>query len=199
VDLRFVEQNQPDIIKAIGALRAEVWRDEPEIFFHEFGDSDCWTDPVDDFAYHWVVYDGDELVAAARLSLHADLATAPYASVFEQCHIDVVGKVASINRLVVKKSHRGAGIARALDRIRLKKAIQLGAKAVIAVPVGDSRAKALASLGYLLLEARLDPHALSLPLDNTQVSVMVMPVEAGALQLRTPPVNLFAPSQVGTR
>ncbi len=199
MDLKVIQKNTPEIVAAIGRLRAEVWRDEPEILFHEFGDTDCWMDDVDPTAYHWVVYDGTELVAAARLSLHADLSAAPYARVFDQCGIDVIGLVASINRLVVRNSHRGLGIARALDKARLAKAIQLGAKAIIAVPVGDSRAKALASLGYLLLEGRLDPHQLALPLDNAQVGVMVMPVFADALHLRSASALNALPGNVVTR
>lgn len=77
--------------------------------------------------------DGGEIVAAARLCVHDRLADAPDGEMFES--LELPTPVASLNRLVVSRAHRGLGLAHRFDALRIRRAAELGARVAIATPV----------------------------------------------------------------
>ena len=96
------------LLREIGRLRVAAWETETS----RAAEMDIWLDEFDRSARHWVVFCEGMPVAAARLSVHASLAEVPdaesYADVFTQ---PPPAPIASLNRLVVHPSARGAGLS----------------------------------------------------------------------------------------
>jgi len=138
-------------IAACQQLRYEVWSAEGvELTKPEAGTI---ADSHDDHAMHWGVFDGTRLVGAARLCLHETLAEAPDGELF--VGLEIAAPIASINRLVALKSHRGRGIGNQLDQRRIQEARTLGARTIIGTCVNaKSRRHALAAQGFLFTSAR---------------------------------------------
>jgi uncharacterized membrane protein YagU involved in acid resistance len=64
--------------------------------------------------------------------------------------------VASMNRLVVVKSHRGRGIGKKLDQIRIRQGTVSGARSVVVAPVISlSRKHSLEAQGFSVHSERL--------------------------------------------
>jgi GNAT superfamily N-acetyltransferase len=135
-------------IEAAQRLRYTVWRSEGVIIHHS--EKEAIADYHDKHAIHWGFFDGNQLVGAARLCLHDELAEAPDAEMF--LSVDIPSPVASMNRLVVLQGYRGQGIGRLLDQVRIRKAREMGARTVIATPVkAIAREQSLAELGFQAL------------------------------------------------
>jgi GNAT superfamily N-acetyltransferase len=140
-------------IAASQLLRYEVWSAEGvELSKPEAGTI---ADSHDDHAMHWGVFDGTRLVGAARLCLHETLAEAPDGDLF--AGMNIPSPVASMNRLVVATSHRGLGIARCLDKVRVQQGRAAGARAMIVTPMvnSQSRIRSLQAQGFLFTFERL--------------------------------------------
>jgi GNAT superfamily N-acetyltransferase len=139
-------------IAACQRLRYEVWSAEGvELSKPEAGTI---ADSHDDHAMHWGVFDGTRLVGAARLCLHETLAEAPDGDLFTG--MDIPSPVASMNRLVVTKGHRGRGIGEKLDQIRIQEGRASGARSIIAAPViSVSRKRSLEAQGFSVHFERL--------------------------------------------
>ena len=82
------------------------------------------------------------LVATARLTIHPSAAELPRAYFFEGLEKFLPGPLASLTRLSVVKPHNGRGIGTFLDRVRTRKARDLGAKSVAGI-CRPPRARAL--------------------------------------------------------
>jgi GNAT superfamily N-acetyltransferase len=135
-------------IQAAQQLRYTVWRSEGVVINDT--ERETIADHHDDHATHWAVFDGDQIVGAARLCFHDKLAEAPDAEMFVRAEIP--SPVASMNRLVVLKSYRGQGIGGLLDQMRIQKARKLGARSVVIAPVNvNSRKQSLRKLGFQVL------------------------------------------------
>jgi GNAT superfamily N-acetyltransferase len=136
-------------IRAAQRLRFSVWQSEGVVIHNP--EREMIADHHDDHATHWGVFDGDLLIGAARLCLHTQLLEAPDGELF-------VGRglptpVASMNRLVVAKSHRGLGIGNLLDEVRIRKAEDWAVRAIIIAPAfTPSRRQSLEHLGFHFLE-----------------------------------------------
>jgi GNAT superfamily N-acetyltransferase len=142
-------------IQAAQRLRYTVWRSEGVLIPHS--EREMIADQHDVHATHWGVFDGGQLVGAARLSLDDELAKAPDAEMFATA--DIPSPVASLNRLVVLSSYRGRGIGGLLDQVRIKKARELGVRTVVAAPVNAGlRRQSLRKLGFKFL-AEVTGHA----------------------------------------
>jgi GNAT superfamily N-acetyltransferase len=139
-------------IAACQRLRYEVWSAEGvELTKPEAG---MIADSHDDHAMHWGVFDGTQLVGAARLCFHETLVEAPDGELF--VGLEIPTPIASINRLVALKSHRGRGIGNQLDRRRIEEARAMGARTIIGTCVNaDSRRHALAAQGFLFTAERV--------------------------------------------
>jgi GNAT superfamily N-acetyltransferase len=121
-------------IRAAQRLRYTVWQSEgAEIHSSE---QRMIADYHDEHATHWGFFDGGMLVGAARLCLHDKLNEAPDGEMFSR--ICLPAPVASMNRMIVLKSHRGLGIGTQLDEVRIARAWKLRAGTIIATPVNAS-------------------------------------------------------------
>jgi GNAT superfamily N-acetyltransferase len=134
-------------IQAIQRLRYSVRQAEGAVIHH--AEREIIADHHDDHATHWGVFDGDQLVGGARLCFHAELSEAPDGEMFADKGLPT--PIASMNRLVVLKTHRGRGIGSQLDEVR--KAKEWEARAVIIAPANiAARRQALERRGFRFLE-----------------------------------------------
>ena len=136
------------LLREIGRLRVAAWETETS----RAAEMDIWLDEFNRSARHWVVFCEGMPVAAARLSVHASLAEVPdaesYADVFTQ---PPPAPIASLNRLVVHPSARGAGLSKRLDRIRLDAAEAMGCRsAILSTASGPRRIRQLLGWGFEL-------------------------------------------------
>ncbi len=97
-------------LEAIYRLRAAVWRETGDIAQAAFADG-RWRDEHDPASTHWVVRDGDALVAAARLSVHERLADVPEAEEYAAVGLRLEGRIAAPARVVVAAAARRHGLA----------------------------------------------------------------------------------------
>lgn len=110
-------------------LRARVWIEEgadPAAF-----PDGTWSDTRDDARRHWIVLDGDRVVAGASLSFHASLADLEESEAYASMPTPPPGIIAAPARVVVDKAYRGRGIAATLLDLQDETARKAGA--VIAV------------------------------------------------------------------
>jgi len=87
-------------LEAIYRLRAAVWRETGDVAQAAFADG-RWSDEHDAASTHWVIRDGEELVAAARLSVHERLADVPEAEEYAAAGVRLDGRIAAPARVVV--------------------------------------------------------------------------------------------------
>lgn len=140
-------------------LRYEIWSREAELRadLHSQG---LITDEHDLHARHWAVFDGDKVLAAARMCVHDQQTDSPDFVAFSQVRLPT--PVATINRLVVHPSARKLGLAYKLDHCRIEAAKQDGAKCVIGTAVQE-RIAPLQRLGFQLIGSHwVQPYAVSL-------------------------------------
>ncbi len=133
-------------------LRYKVWQSEGAVI--ERPELGIITDKHDDHAIHWGAFDEGRLVGSARLCMHENLADAPDGELFSSTTLPT--PIASLNRMIVLNTHRGNGIGAKFDELRLAKARQIGAAAIIATPVaGLLRKQSLEKRGFQFLEGVL--------------------------------------------
>ena len=97
-------------LEAIYRLRATVWRETGDVAQAAFADG-RWSDEHDPTGLHWVIRDGDALVAAARLSVHETLADVPEAEEYAAAGLRLEGRIAAPARVVVAAAARRHGLA----------------------------------------------------------------------------------------
>jgi GNAT superfamily N-acetyltransferase len=97
-------------LEAIYRLRAAVWRETGDLSHAAFRDG-SWSDEHDPASLHWVVRAGDELVAAARLSLHECLSDVPETDEYAAAGLQLEGPIAAPARIVVVTAARRHGLA----------------------------------------------------------------------------------------
>jgi GNAT superfamily N-acetyltransferase len=143
----------PAEITACQRLRYEVWSAEGVQLSKP--DAGTIADSHDDHAMHWGAFDGTRLVGAARLCFHETLAEAPDGDLF--AGLNIPAPVASMNRLVVATSHRGGGIAKELDQMRIRQGLEWGVRAIIVAPRLNSprRIRSLETQGFCVHVERL--------------------------------------------
>ena len=134
-------------------LRYEVWNVETTLLPH-IQKQGLITDEHEAHARHWAVFDGDEMVAAARMCIHDVQEGSPDASTFSP--IPLLTPVATINRLVVVPSARNLGLAKQLDECRIYAARSNRAKCIVAT-AAPTRIAALQRLGFRLTEEWIQP------------------------------------------
>lgn len=143
------ELTTPVEIASAQRLRYAVWRAEGAVINDP--ERETIADSHDDHASHWGVFDGNLLVGAARLCLHSKLHEAPDGTMFTGRGLPT--PVASMNRLVVLKTHRGLGIGSRLDQTRIQKAKEWKARAIIIAPASTpERRQSLERQGFHFLE-----------------------------------------------
>jgi len=129
-------------------LRAEAW--EPD------GILPPTVDEHEAHARHWIAFDGQRIIAAARLCVHEQVIELPE---FELCPTSFehyVGPFGSLNRMVVHPEARGRGLAQQLDRLRLSTAIEMGCHTVV-VSTPQGRSRRLEALGFMVVATFTHP------------------------------------------
>ena len=127
-------------------LRYDVWC-EIAVVKSEFRELRVISDKHDEHARHWAAFDGDDIVASARMCVHDVQADCPDAEIF--CHEQLPTPVGTINRLVVQEKWRNLGIASQLDGRRIQAARDDRAKCLV-VSTSGRRLEALQNCGFRL-------------------------------------------------
>lgn len=136
-------------LERIFRLRVEAWQTvgiAPELF-----PDGSWRDEYEDNARHWAVFDGERILAAARLTFHSHLAEAPNAGVFLDLNFDAAPPLASISRLVVHPTARGLGLSYKFDCVRLQTAQAAGCRTILAFTSSEVRLRSLMRQGFEIL------------------------------------------------
>jgi GNAT superfamily N-acetyltransferase len=139
------------VVEASLLLRQRVWSEA----MREPLTRDDLIEPFDATARHWMVFDGDHVVAAARLSIHARVEDVPEAC----CLVGVLPRqppapIGFLSRLVVAPEHRRHGLGRQLDEIRIEAAVEAGCRSLLALVFdvsGDARVKQFLSHGFTVV------------------------------------------------
>jgi GNAT superfamily N-acetyltransferase len=127
MDLVEVTGNET-LLKQIYSLRIEAWCMSVDLPMDII---EC-HDSYDDEGRHWALVENNEVLAAARLTLHSDLKEVPELGTYRDFKSMMpAGPYGSFNRLIVKPSHRGKGLARRLDAVRIDAARAAGVAVVI--------------------------------------------------------------------
>jgi GNAT superfamily N-acetyltransferase len=140
------ETRDPHILEQVYRLRVAAWRARNP----DLPDMEAWTDAFDAVGRHWVVMDADVPVAAARLTVHSQMAEVPSAEIYRGLIADdLPGPIGALTRLVVAKSHAGRGLSLALDRVRIAAADASGCRHLIGETfAGLPRLDQMRSLGF---------------------------------------------------
>jgi len=143
------ETRDPYILEQVYRLRVAAWRARNP----DFPDMEAWTDAFDTAGRHWVVMDADVPVAAARLTVHSQMAEVPSAEIYRGLIADdLPGPIGVLTRLVVAANHGGRGLSRALDMVRIEAARESGCRHLIgATLVGLARVQQMSALGFDLI------------------------------------------------
>lgn len=159
-----------DLLAEVGRLRVEAWAS----VIPEAARMGTWIDDGDSDGYHWTVHDGQLLIAAARLSVHASIQAIPLADgIASSLPYDLPMPVGSINRLVVATDYRGKGIAGSLDRQRIERASELGCRSVLGTPIGERRIVQLVALGFKQVAISHGPISHG-PISHQHVPILVL-------------------------
>ena len=132
-------------LKQAYALRVRIWKFEG-VTFPDATDG-LWTDSLDLCADHYGIFVGDTLVAAARLTLHADANKIPLVAQFRLSN-PPSPPLACLSRPVVSPEFRGRGFAHHLDDARLRRAVELHARTAIAVTTTPLRMESFLHRGF---------------------------------------------------
>jgi predicted GNAT family N-acyltransferase len=143
-----VSHEDAELMDEIGRLRYEVWQQEQSINPELFPDR-CWIDSLDPVGRHWVVLDGDRVVAAARLTMHTNIDD-DYRDMklWKKCGKQLPLPTTDLGRLVVHKDYRGHGFAKQLNEIRVNAAREMGAKSVMVTASGGNKHLLCKYLGF---------------------------------------------------
>jgi predicted GNAT family N-acyltransferase len=118
----------------------------------EMAQRECWLDEHDATAQHWAFYDGDEPVAAARLSVCDVAEKSPdYVILRDLLTFPLPSPIATINRMVVHPDLRGQGLSEKLDILRLEAAEWLGCRCVVASAYDTERIGQLEKFGFVYM------------------------------------------------
>ncbi len=145
-ELREIESVDERLLERLTQLRTEAWKTEvllPSELHEEI-------DRFDRQGRHWIITRSNELVAAARLTLHESIEDIPYREDFVGVLFSALpASIASFNRLVVAPAVRGRGLARRLHLIRLEAARAAGCGCILGgVISGDARLRSMLKLGF---------------------------------------------------
>jgi len=147
------EVTDSETINLTFRLRYDVWNGETELNA-PIRELALIKDEHDQHARHWAAYDGNELVAAARMCIHHLQQETPDALAFRQIRLPT--PIATINRLVVKKQWRRQGISKQLDVFRIQAAHD-GNAACVVVTTPPERISSLQKRGFRLTEFLFSP------------------------------------------
>ena len=138
------EVSDRHILDSVFALRVTAWRAKvevpPEII--------QWSDDFDATARHWAVLLEGKVVAAARLSVHAEITDVPDAEGYHGVVDLLPPLIGSLNRCVVHPDFRGLGLSEVLDQARINAARKSVCRSLVVCADDDLRAAKLAAEGF---------------------------------------------------
>lgn len=150
---QLIELNTPDavMLNRIGKLRVKAWETEvPAI-----AELDSWLDGYDPCARHWAFVQDDELIAAARLTIHERLADVPDADDFAGVTEALPTPLGVLSRLVVAPHFRRRGLSKRLMAVRIDAAEQAGCQAALgASSSGGHIVAQLQAFGFQVIAER---------------------------------------------
>jgi GNAT superfamily N-acetyltransferase len=139
------------IIEASILLRQRVWSEAMQAPLTR----DDLIEPFDATARHWMVFDGEQVIAAARLSIHDRVEDVPEASCLAGVFQDQPpAPIGFLSRLVVAPEYRRHGLGRQLDETRIEAAVQAGCRSLLALVFdvsGEARVRQFTSRGFTVL------------------------------------------------
>lgn len=143
-----------DLLEQIYRLRYDIWQAVAPRVVAPYPDERM-ADPEDSTAAHFFAAVGGRVVAAARVTVVADLADLPppFADWFREHHGRYPEGVSVLGRLVCAPAWRGRGLARALDCARLAHIAEHGPAIATAMTRGF-RIGSLARLGFVRATSR---------------------------------------------
>jgi GNAT superfamily N-acetyltransferase len=172
---RIVEVNAPAMLEGIYRLRVKAWRTHLKLS----SDVTEWHDDFESKSRHWAIFNGRYPIAAARLTIGADLTRVPDAVVYERVFLfHPAGPIASLSRLVVDPEFRGCGFAREFDRVRITAAKASGCGSIVVATSDSSRVRQLASAGFTMYSPQ------NFNDESTGLLAGTRPIAIGMLQLR---------------
>lgn len=140
-----IPASEQSLLLAIGALRVRAWAERSS----ELAAQDLFLDEFDPIGRHYGVFADQQLVAAARFSVHLDLTEAPDPEDFLDTP-PLPAPIASLNRLVVAPGYRGLGLRARLVEARLAEAAQLGCRSAVTSVWPDERSlRRMERLGFI--------------------------------------------------
>lgn len=123
---KIIEVDFKDFKDQILKLRQNVWEQTDFLHMKQLF-VDGFYDQYDDDAFHWVIMNGNNIIASARMTKHYSISTLPDQHLLASSDILKIDfPLASLNRLVVSKQFQGQGLSKQLDEIRVAKAIEIG-------------------------------------------------------------------------
>lgn len=132
-----------ELLSKVQCLRKQAWAAD----LHSNTSTQSWVDDFDSTARHWIATKGDQIVAAARLTVHDTIREVPSPEVFEGLNWNsLTGPIGSINRLVVHFAFRRQGLSNRLDNLRVAAAKNIGCTCIIASSSSSSSSKRIERL-----------------------------------------------------
>jgi GNAT superfamily N-acetyltransferase len=113
--LSLAEISNPSLLEQVYKLRIMAWQGKVEIPSYQTQ----WIDPEDGLAQHWAIILEQQVVAAARLSMHATVAELPDPEGYVGVLSELPDPIGSLNRCVVHPDFRHRGLTRVLDQARI--------------------------------------------------------------------------------
>lgn len=142
----FIGRDEPDLLARIETLRLSCWSGTVPANI-----AACLKiDALDHEAYQVVVFEGERLCGAGRLSIHVDTAGLPDAANFLPFVRYLVFPAGFMNRLVVHPCYRGKGISHVIDERRMGIASKRQMRAIV-VEAKGGRSRALQHQGFEIL------------------------------------------------
>jgi ribosomal protein S18 acetylase RimI-like enzyme len=140
--------SEPALFDAVLGLRLRCWAAQTPV---ELTPDDV-VDPYDGLARHWIAVADDQVIGAARLTIHDAVEGVPEAVClgggFAQQPPTPLG---FLSRLVVAPPCRRAGVGRGLDQVRIRAAQEAGCRSLLVLVFdasGEARVAQLVSQGF---------------------------------------------------
>ena len=142
-------------LEAIYRLRLAVWSEAGTVSEAAFPDG-RWYDEEDAVAIQWAFRAGDDVVAAARLSVHEQLADVPDADEYAAVGLRLEGRIAVPARFVVARRACGHGLTAVLRETWIADARAAGSRFAVCQASPEMRRIALGRGWYEVGPARPD-------------------------------------------
>ena len=139
-----IQQLMPSMMPAVYRLRANAWAADGVRFPEE--NNGQLSDPLDPGSEHYGYVDGEQPIAAIRISVHSSSATIPIPE--ELRYSPTVSPLGFIGRLAVHTDWRRKGLGHKLIEACIPRLTELGVKGILAFTPLSHMAQYLETLGF---------------------------------------------------